>query len=74
MAATQSRGAALTKFEKSQRFMLTNIYSTTVLISALLECGYLSRAAFINFGGIPLGDIDMIDWFFKNGICIVKIM
>ena len=32
----------------------------------LIEGGSYSRAAFINFGATPLGDIDTIDSFFRT--------
>ena len=37
---------------------MNTIQSWLLLISALLECGYYSRAAFIIFGLIPCGVID----------------
>ena len=39
----------------------------------LIEGGSYSRAAFINFGVTPLGDIDTIDWFFRTDLRIFEL-
>ena len=38
----------------------------------LIEGSSYSRAAFINFGAIPLGDIDMMESFFRTEFRIVE--
>ena len=42
-------------------------------VRLLIEGGSYSRAAFINFGATPLGDIDTVDSFFRTDIRIFEL-
>ena len=42
-------------------------------VRLLIKGGCYLRAAFIKFGATPLGDIDMVDSFFRTDIQIFKL-
>ena len=45
---------------------MATVYFSLAGVQLLIEGGCYSRAAFINFGAIPLDDIDTIGSFFRT--------